>query len=150
MTTPKGGLHRGGPGYGASVIFRPFVVFATVVGMVLIAGCGADQRGDEAARQAGRFVKALHDNDIGMACALLAPDTASHLTRPHEACRQALPELALPTGTVRETSVWSDRAQVRTDTDTLFLVELDNGWRVDAAGCTHDQADTYDCTLEPG
>ncbi|TDV56546.1 hypothetical protein [Actinophytocola oryzae] len=132
------------------MIVRWLVVGVAVAGLALVSGCSVDQRADDAARQAGRFVNALRANDLGTACELLAPNTASHLTRPHETCGQALPTLSLPVGDVRDASVWSDRAQVHTSDDTLFLVELDSGWRVDAAGCTRAERDTYDCTLASG
>jgi hypothetical protein len=52
-----------------------------------------------------------------------------------EACEAALTVEELPSGAVSEVQVWGDRAQVRTEEDVLFLVELDEGWRVAAAGC---------------
>jgi hypothetical protein len=48
---------------------------------------------------------------------------------------------------VGRVEVWSDRAQVRAGTDTLFLTEVAGGWRVSAAGCTARPGRPYDCEV---
>lgn len=120
------------------------VVRTTAVVLVLVAGCGVAERAEPAADTARAFVTAVGDGDRTAACALLAPRTAERI----DPCDQGIAELALPAGQVRDTRLWGDRAQVRTSADTLFLVELDDGWRVVAAGCVRAGEGRYDCQLE--
>ena len=66
-----------------------------------------------------------------------------------QTCPQAVSDLRLPgAGPVGQVEVWSDRAQVRTGTDTLFLTRLAGGWRVSGAGCTFRGDEPYDCDVE--
>ena len=118
------------------------------VALCLCAACGAGD-GDPAAEAAARFLGAVERGDDGQACAELAPAAVASLTGDGTGCATAIADLGLPSaGAVRETSVWSDRAQVRTDDDVLFLVELPDGWRVTAAGCVPRPDETYECQLE--
>jgi hypothetical protein len=112
--------------------------------------CTACGTGGEAARTAAtRFLGAVDQGDDQAACGLLAPPAAESLTADGTACGDALTELDLPTDrAVQATSVWSDRAQVRTAADVLFLVEQPDGWRIAAAGCTRQPDETYRCLLE--
>jgi hypothetical protein len=113
------------------------------------AACGTAADGDTAATTATRFLGAVARGDDGGACAELAPRTRQGLTSDGTACASALAELDLPSGEdVRATAVWSDRAQVRTADDVLFLVWLPDGWRVVAAGCAPRPDETYECRLE--
>jgi len=117
--------------------------------MLVLTGCGTAEREAAAQHAADRFVSSLDSAGagVGNACALLAPDTKKSLENSGQSCEQELPGLALPRGQAKTTAVWADRAQVRTSDDTLFLVELDSGWRVVAAGCRHDTEETYQCAL---
>lgn len=120
---------------------------ATGVTLCLCAACGSG--GDPARTAATRFVGAVEQGDDGAACAMLAPATVESLTSDGTSCETELGSLDLPTDQdVSETSVWSDRAQVRTSSDVLFLVEMPDGWRVAAAGCTRQPDETYQCQLE--
>jgi hypothetical protein len=65
-----------------------------------------------------------------------------------EDCAQAVGDLDLPAdGPVGRVEVWSDRAQVRTATDTLFLTKVAGGWRVSGAGCAARPGRPYDCEV---
>ncbi|RRS01575.1 hypothetical protein [Glycomyces terrestris] len=112
-----------------------------------LAACGS-QRADDASAAAEAFLTALADGDAAAVCAALAPETAQALASSEDqTCEQAVAALDLPTGTVGETDVWGDRAQVRTGTDVLFLAELDEGWKVVAAGCEPQGERPYECEV---
>lgn len=121
-------------------------VLATVA--VLCAGCATGQRETGSRDVAASFVDAMGGGDTHAACALLATDTRDALEHSEQQpCAQALESVDIRGGQVGGTSVWGDRAQARTSSGTLFLVELDSGWRVSAAGCTRADDGTYDCLL---
>jgi hypothetical protein len=129
-------------GHGPGLLLPAALVLAAV------AGCRA--AGEEPAlRAASEFVTAMR-SDSGRACELLAPDTVELLeSQRSEECRQALPSLDLPDAEVTEVQVWGDAAQVRSTLDTLFLRELDDGWRVVAAGCQEREGgEPYLCVLQ--
>jgi hypothetical protein len=118
---------------------------AIAVAGVCVAGCGTDQREAAATDAANRFLSSL-DNPAD-ACVLLSPKAKQALESGGEPCAEALGSLDLPGGRVSGASVWSDRAQAHAGGDTLFLVELDTGWRVTAAGCRHETEENYQCAL---
>jgi len=111
----------------------------------LITGCGIEQRESDARDAANRFVSALEEPVD--ACAWLSPKTKEALESQGEPCAEVLGSLDVPRGRVTSAAVWSDRAQVHTSDDTLFLVELDAGWRITAAGCRHETEENYLCVL---
>ena len=123
---------------------------ATVcVAAALVAGCGSAT--EESAREtADQFVSALGSDDAEQACELLAPNTSSLLeSMASQECAQALASLDLSHDPVTEVQAWGDSAQVRTASDVLFLRELQDGWRVVAAGCKPvGEGRPYDCDLE--
>jgi hypothetical protein len=105
--------------------------------------------GDAVATATTRFVDAVEQGDGEAACAMLSPPTEESMTSDGTDCATALGELDLPSGgEVRTTSVWSDRAQVHTTDDVLFLVDLPDGWRITAAGCEPQPDEIYKCVLE--
>lgn len=122
-------------------------VAGAVLALVLLlsTSCGTDERVAGATAAADRFVSSL--DSPRDACRLLAPLARDSLERGGESCADALPALDLPDGRARDATVWSARAQVRTSSDTLFLIELDNGWHVTAAGCVPAVDVTYECAL---
>lgn len=118
--------------------------------LVLIAVGGCQSAGQEPALQAASdFVDAVR-SDPGQACELLAPDTVELLeSLRSQGCEQALPNLDLPNDQVTDVRVWGDAAQARSGQDTLFLRELDEGWRVVAAGCQEQEGgEPYQCVLQ--
>ena len=122
------------------------IVGVLVIAALLVTGCGSAQR-EAATATAAEFLTAVKDSDLATACGLLAPDTRESVEGP---CEGGFPELSggsvggVVVGTVE---VWGDRAQAKSDAGVLFLVELDTGWRVSAAGCEPSVGDTYECTL---
>ena len=126
------------------------VVCGAVAVALACAGCGSAS--NESARSvADQFVSAVGSSDSQQACELLSPTTVEQLESSHpEGCEQALSSLDLPSDAVTEVRVWGDAAQARTGGDVLFLRELQDGWRVMAAGCQspQDKSQPYECELE--
>lgn len=123
------------------------VVWLVAVGL-LVSGCGSSA-GETAARGvAERFLGAVSSGDGAAACGLLAPQAVRRIESDQGDCVQALVGMGLPGGQVRGVSAWGDAAQVRTTADTLFLRELDSGWRVTAAGCQPQGEAPYECVVE--
>jgi hypothetical protein len=119
-----------------------------VVTGVLVAGCGSAPGADAVTRAADQWLAAARADDPAALCRLLTPAAAQGVVSGTETCPQAVGDLDLPTaGPVREVQVWSDRAQVRTPADTLFLTRIAGRWRIDAAGCTPQGDRPYDCEL---
>ena len=100
-------------------------------------------------RAAADWLTAAESDDAGRLCALLTPAAAQSTATGDETCEEAVGDLDLPGGgSVGRIEMWSDEAQVRAAEDTLFLVRLTGGWRVDAAGCTPQGDRPYDCDVE--
>jgi hypothetical protein len=127
------------------MVSRPGLVAAGAA-VCLAAGCGAG--GDAVTAAATQFLDAVERGEGSAACDVVAPAAEESLTSDGTDCAAALTELDIPTGAVESASVWSDRAQVRTSDDVLFLVDLPDGWQVMAAGCTRQPDETYQCLLE--
>ncbi|MGH3877459.1 MAG: hypothetical protein ACRDSK_10545 [Actinophytocola sp.] len=128
-----------------AMIHRLGVAAAVVL---LCAGCSSGQRETDSRDVAASFLAAMGDGDTRAACALLANDTRQDLEYSEgEPCATSLGSVDIAGGRVAEVAVWGDRAQARASTGTLFLVELNTGWRVAAAGCTRAADGTYDCLL---
>jgi hypothetical protein len=122
------------------------VVIIVAAGL-LVAGCGAPGTGGVAA-VAGEWLAAAQARDAAALCRLLTPAAARSAATGDETCEQAVGDLDLPGGgTVGAVQVWSDRAQVRTGSDTLFLTRLRDGWHVSGAGCTAQGDRPYDCDV---
>ncbi|WP_084734783.1 hypothetical protein [Actinophytocola xinjiangensis] len=123
----------------------------TLLGVMIVAGCGTGCGTGEqdakasAAAAANEFLLALEHPDE--ACRLLAPEALAVVEQDGRRCADALPELRLSYGEAREITVWSVRALVRTNSDTLFLIERETGWQITAAGCVPAEDVTYQCVL---
>jgi hypothetical protein len=97
---------------------------------------------------AAAFQRAVAGQDAATACALLSDEARTRLeTASARPCPEALAALRLPADAVRSTEVWGGQAQARLGTDTLFLAELRDGWRVTAAGCTPREDQPYACRV---
>jgi hypothetical protein len=124
---------------------------ATVCGVVVLGGaaaCGTGQRESEASAVAEAFSAAIASGDAAAACAVLAPETAEALAASEgKPCEESLKPEELPSGAVSDVQVWGDRAQALTGGDVLFLVELDDGWKVAAAGCVPQGERPYLCEV---
>jgi hypothetical protein len=116
---------------------------------VLLAACGTGDREREASQVAAEFLGATAGGDTTKACALLTPRTRDDLIGSEgSSCTESLRVDQITGGTVESVRVYSDWAQVNTEADTLFLTELDTGWRVAAAGCTsRGESLPYRCTV---
>lgn len=115
---------------------------------LLLGGCGAPAGGDEVTRTAREWLAAAGARDAAQLCRLLTPAAAESAATGDESCEQAVGDLDLPgAGQVGRPELWGEQAQVRTGTDTLFLVRLSGGWRVNAAGCTPRGDRPYDCDV---
>jgi hypothetical protein len=116
--------------------------------VVVCAGCSSEQRETDSSTVATAFLTAMTDGDTRAACALLATDTREGLESSEgKPCAASLESLDITGGTIDATDVWGDRAQARAATGTVFLVELNDGWRVTAAGCTRSADGPYECLL---
>jgi hypothetical protein len=116
---------------------------------LLSAACGAAPGSSAVTRAADQWLAAARAKDAAALCRLLTPGAAQSVASGDETCEQAIGDLDLPGGgPVEAVQVWSDRAQVRTGTDTLFLTRLSGGWRVSGAGCTFRGDEPYDCDVE--
>ncbi|KZF09153.1 hypothetical protein A2J03_03150 [Rhodococcus sp. EPR-157] len=51
-------------------------------------------------------------------------------------------------GSVIDVRAYGRAAQVRMDTDTVFLTIADGEWKVTAAGCRPEPGGPYDCVIE--
>lgn len=141
------GEHRDTANHRERTTFRggPAAILLGLALLVLSSGCGTVEREAGATAAADRFVSAL--DSPGDACRLLAPQVRNSLEREGEPCADALTDLDLPADRARDATVWSERAVVHTSSDTLFLIELDTGWRVTAAGCVPSVDVAYECVL---
>jgi hypothetical protein len=121
---------------------------AAAVASLLAAGC-ATPGSDAVTRAADDWLAAARAKDAAAMCRLLTPAAAQSVATGDQTCDQAVGDLSLPgDGPVGAVQVWSDRAQVKAGTDTLFLTRIAGGWRVSGAGCTPQRDQPYDCDVE--
>jgi ketosteroid isomerase-like protein len=121
----------------------------TAVLLALAAGCGAAPGTDAVTRVSDAWLAAARAGDVATLCRLLTPSAVQSVETGDETCEQAVGDLHLPgDGPIGTIQVWSDRAQVRTRDDTLFLTRVSGGWRVSGAGCTFQGDRPYDCDVE--
>ena len=124
-------------------------VLAAGVAVVLCGGCGVTPGTDAVTRTADAWLAAAGAGDAAALCRLVTAAAAESAETGDDTCVQALGDLDFPgAGPVGAVQVWRDRAQVKAGTDTLFLTEVDGGWRISAAGCTARADGPYDCDLE--
>ncbi|SNT47851.1 hypothetical protein SAMN05421812_10729 [Asanoa hainanensis] len=122
-----------------------------VLTALAVAGCGGPGgREDAAAAVAVRLLDAVAASDGAAACATLAPETLADLEKAADRpCAEAVLDQELPApGRVTTTDVYGQWAQVRLDTDTVFLAVFRGGWRVVAAGCQPRGERPYDCSVQ--
>ena len=127
---------------------RGLMIAAVGVVALMSTGCGTAPGTDAVTRAADQWLAAARAKDAAAMCRLLTPAAAESIASGDETCQQAVGDLDLPgAGRVETVQVWSDRAQVKAGTDTLFLTEVAGGWRVSAAGCTARSGRPYDCEV---
>jgi hypothetical protein len=113
-----------------------------------VAGCGSPPGEDAVAGTARQWLAAAGAGDATALCRLLTPAAQASVATGGDTCEQAVADLDLPGGgSVGRVEMWSDEAQVRTGEDTLFLVRLTPGWRVNGAGCRPQAERPYDCEV---
>jgi hypothetical protein len=122
-------------------------LLAVAAACAFAAGCAAPAGEGDVRRTATDWLTAAGAGDAGRLCALMTPAAAQSVTSGKETCEQAVGDLDLPGGSTGEIELWSDEAQVRAGTETLFLVRLATGWRVNAAGCRPQTDRPYDCDV---
>ncbi|MBW4722470.1 hypothetical protein [Saccharothrix obliqua] len=103
---------------------------------VLTSACGSGAA--DTARHAAEEFETAAATGSDHACALLTDRAREDVD-----CTA----LGVPTGAVVDVAVWGDAALVRTTGDTLFLRELNTGWRVAAAGCRPVPDRPYECEV---
>ena len=132
-------------GYGSGVR-RSLLLGAGV--LALATACGAAPGTGPVTRAADAWLAAARARNAPALCRLLTPAAVDSAVTGNETCAQAVGNLDLPAdGQVDRVEVWSDRAQVKAGTDTLFLTKLAGGWRVSAAGCSARPGRPYDCEV---
>lgn len=126
---------------------RPVIVLA--VAAALVAGCASDE-GPRAADAARAFYTAFAQGDGAAACAALAPATVEEVEQSAGLpCPEAVLEEDVPdVGDPASVEVFGDQAQVRFDSDTAFLAQFPDGWKVVAVACTERPERPYDCRVE--
>lgn len=132
-------------GYGARVRRE---VLAGLGVLALATGCGAAPGTGAVTRAADNWLAAARAHDAATLCRLLTPAAQEAAVTGSQTCPQAVADMKLPgDGPAGHVEVWSDRAQVKTRADTLFLTKVAGGWRVSAAGCTAREGRPYDCEV---
>ncbi|MFC7969405.1 hypothetical protein [Streptomyces cinereoruber] len=98
------------------------------------------------------FERALEQGDLKTACAALAPDTRSELEESEKkACHVGITAEELPVGgPVGTVDVYGRQARVVLKSDTLFLSQFPDGWKVVAAGCMPEAGRPYQCAVKGG
>jgi hypothetical protein len=125
------------------------VAVGAAVGGMLLAGCGTGPRTTDAAAAAERFAAALSAGDADAACAMLTPDANSAVTGSADlSCEEVILVLEGSEAEAAYVQAWGDAAQAVVGDDTIFLLNLDGSWLVDAAGCTPLNGGRYDCEVE--
>lgn len=124
---------------------------ALALAALACAGCG-DGGAAGPRSVAAAFEEALGSEDGAAACALLAPETRSELEQSAgRPCAEAiLGEDLTIVRTPDGSEAYGAMAQVRYEGETLFLAELEDGWRIRAAGCTPAAHSRFDCTIKGG
>jgi hypothetical protein len=121
------------------------------VTVAALSGCaGPDATGPEQA--AAGFARALSASDGTRACSLLSPEvSAEEADSAGTSCAQAVLNEDLPAPSpVTDARIYGHQAWVRTGTDTVFLSEFPDGWRIIGAGCTPQGAKPYHCAISGG
>jgi hypothetical protein len=129
-------------------------VLVTVCGLVLgLAACGgAGEREASASEAATVFEQARDAGDRTALCAALAPNTRGELEDSEKkACVDVIDAQEVPAGgPVDRVEVYGRQARVRLASDTLFLSQFRDGWKIVAAGCRSRPGQPYQCSVKGG
>ncbi|MFE7113375.1 hypothetical protein ACFU98_44980 [Streptomyces sp. NPDC057575] len=98
------------------------------------------------------FERAIGSGDAAAACAALAPESRNEVAESGKSvCADAIPEARLPAGgPVRTVDVYGQQARVVLASDTLFLSQFADGWKIVAAGCQPRTGHPYQCSVKGG
>ncbi|MFE9768848.1 hypothetical protein ACFYPC_30760 [Streptomyces sp. NPDC005808] len=121
--------------------------------MLGLTACGGvSGREASASAAATDFEKALAGGDRPALCAALAPETRGEIEDSEEkACVDAIGAQDLPAGgPVRGVDVYGRQARAVLASDTLFLSQFPDGWKIVAAGCRPRSGQPYQCTIKGG
>ena len=125
----------------------------TSLTVVLAVTACSGGRDAEVSAAAEDFFTAVADGDGDAACQLLTPATRSELeTSTGAPCAEAVLDEVNTADASPAVAVYGDAARVRVGNQTAFLVLVEGGWRVTAAGCTAPPTENvpYDCTVSGG
>jgi hypothetical protein len=119
--------------------------------MLFAAGCGTGEKESDVIAVSDEFHAALEERDGARACARLSEETLETLEQEEMSpCPEAILELDLPAGARASSAdfyVTSAYAELP-GSDTVFLDEGPEGWRISAAGCTPSEPERpFDCEL---
>jgi hypothetical protein len=118
-----------------------------------LTACGGPvERSTHASAAATAFQKALGRGDRTALCAALAPQTRSEVEEAEKkACADAISAHDLPAGgPVRSVDVHGRQARAVLASDTLFLSQFPDGWKIVAAGCLPRSGQPYQCSVKGG
>jgi hypothetical protein len=129
---------------------RTRVLVGGAISALALTSCAGTQ--DAPARSAAQdFLAAVQAKDGQAACTLLAPAARAELeSSSGMPCREAVLEEPLGgSSTPSSVDVFDSMAQVRFDSETLFLSRFDGDWLVIGAACTAKPGDQpYDCSIQ--
>jgi hypothetical protein len=137
------------PGGNFCDVLRTVIIIA--LGTVVLSGCaGPDVSGPE--RTATTFAQAISTSNGELACTLLSAEVSSSLAGAAGIpCSAAVLKKDLPTpSAVRDAERFGHQALVTTDTDTVFLSEFPDGWKIIGVGCQARDDKPYDCAVSGG
>jgi hypothetical protein len=118
-----------------------------------VAACGGPgERGAAASAAAAAFERARAEGDGAAMCAALAPETRGEVEESEKkACAEAISAQELPSGgLVRGVDVYGRQARAVLASDTLFLSQFSDGWKIVAAGCEPRPGRPYQCSVKGG
>lgn len=122
-----------------------------VLSVAVLSGCsGRDTAAPE--RTVTAFARAISASDGERACAFLSVEVSSTVAEstgmpcPAAVLRADLPDPS----SVRSAELYGHQAFVTTGTDTLFLSEFPDGWKIIGAGCEPRGDKPYDCAISGG
>jgi hypothetical protein len=127
-------------------------VWASVAGLAVPCVLGSCAAGDDQAVSAvaEELLNSASQQQGAKACSLLAPGAVNELEASSgQPCDQAILEEDLgAAGEPLGVQVFDTMAQVRFESDTVFLSRYDGKWLVVAAACVPQSGRPYDCDIQ--